>query len=1254
MDFVNLSETTVKTASGTRIDVIPNFLVKRSKDLMIRAKDFYAMWDEERNIWTTDEYEVALKVDQALAEHLRQAPHTSPRWMHNFSSNSWKNFQSYLSNLADNSKQLDEKVVFLNTPIKKSDYISKRLPYELSDGDMVAYEEIVTTLYNPEERAKLEWAIGAIIAGDAPRIQKFLVLYGDPGTGKSTYINIIQQVLSEYYEIIEAEDLVGVTNAFATAAFKHNPLVAIQHDVDLSKVVRNSLLNSIVSHEEIIINEKNKPQYTQRVNSMLICGTNKPVKITDAKSGLIRRLIAVYPSGRLIPAARYHMLTSQVSFELGAVAQHCLNVYRNMGKDYYAEYVPIEMILETDIFYNFIETNYDTFKENDGVSLQRAWDLYKLYCDDSSIEYKLPKHRFREELRNYFREFHERITIDGERLRSVYIGFIREKFQLDEGPEPKAYSLVLDQRESLLDELLASQPAQYATELGTPVSRWSEVKTTLSDLDTTKIHYVKPPVNHIVIDFDLKDENGEKSAEANIAAASEWPSTYAEFSKSGAGVHLHYQYTGDATELSRVFDEGIEIKVFVGNASLRRMLTACNNVPVSTLSSGLPLKEKQVINFDTVKSERGLRRLIERNLFKEIHPGTKPSIDFIHKILDDAYQSGMSYDVTDMRPKIFGFAMGSTNQADYCMELVEKMKFASDETVQNGSPKYDSDKLVFFDIEVFPNLILVCWKYEGSDQVVRMFNPTSKEIEQLLRLKLVGYNNRRYDNHILYAIYMGYTTEEIYKLSLKLIGNERAGTFAEAYNLSYTDIYDFLSAGNKKSLKRWQIDLGIAHKELGLDWNEPVPPELWEKVAEYCDNDVISEEVVFNHNRADFVARQILADLSGLTVNDTTNKHSTVIMFGREKNPQSTFVYTELNKRFPGYVYDFGKSYYRDELVGEGGYVYAEPGMYTDVAVLDVASMHPTSIEQLNLFGEYTKRFSDIKNARVLIKREDLDGARKMLGGKLSPYLSENADLKGLSDALKTVINSVYGLTSASFDNAFRDPRNKDNIVAKRGALFMIDLKHAVQERGFIVAHIKTDSIKIPNATPEIIQFVMDFGKAYGYEFEHETTYERICLVNDAVFIAKDKKGWHATGSQFQHPYVFKTLFTHEKIEFPDLCETKTVTTALYLDFDSIKPMWNVEDGIKPQFIGRAGSFCPVKDGCGGGLLLREKDGKYYAASGTKGYLWMEAEMVKTLEWQNKIDMRYFMKLADEALAQLMKYGDADWFLSDETQVLAA
>ena len=144
-----------------------------------------------------------------------------------------------------------------------------------------------------------------------------------------------------------------------------------------------------------------------------------------------------------------------------------------------------------------------------------------------------------------------------------------------------------------------------------------------------------------------------------------------------------------------------------------------------------------------------------------------------------------------------------------------------------------------------------------------------------------------------------------------------------------------------------------------------------------------------------------------------------------------------------------------------------------------------------------------------------------------------------------------------------------DNIVAKRGALFMVDLKHFVQEQGFDVAHIKTDSIKIPRATPEIIEKVMEFGKKYGYTFEHEATYDRMCLVNKAVYVDYEDGHWSATGAQFQHPYVFKELFSKEELDIRDVAETKSVTTALYLNNGT-------EEKQEMEFVGKTGAFVPV------------------------------------------------------------------------------
>ena len=370
---------------------------------------------------------------------------------------------------------------------------------------------------------------------------------------------------------------------------------------------------------------------------------------------------------------------------------------------------------------------------------------------------------------------------------------------------------------------------------------------------------------------------------------------------------------------------------------------------------------------------------------------------------------------------------------------------------------------------------------------------------------------------------------------------------------------------------------------------------------------------------------------------------------------------------FPGYEFVDGKNMYRGDDLGKGGYVYAEPGMYGNVALLDVASMHPNSAINLNAFGDYTQNFKDILDTRIAIKRGNFEEAKHLFGGRLAPYLNDESSAAALAQALKIAINSVYGLTSANFDNPFRDVRNKNNIVALRGALFMRTLQDEIKKRGFKVAHIKTDSIKIPDATPEIIQFTMDFGKQYGYEFEHEATYDRMCLVNDAVYIARyasaedcieqygyspgdnKKKGgqWTATGTQFQIPYVFKKLFSKEDLEFDDLCETKSVTSTLYLDMNEDLG----EDEHNYIFVGKIGRFCPIKPGCGGGILYREKEGKYYAATGTKGYRWLESEMVWELNKLDDIDEKHFIEMADTAKDTIQKYGDFEWFVSDDPYV---
>ena len=1400
MDFYGIE--VVEKERPVRWEIIPEFYNEDSDDMMIRGHDFYAVWDEESKMWSKNIMVIRRRIDNDIKVKYNQMKDTRadgskqkivPKYMRSDSSGSWHRFRRYIDGLPDHFHQLDEKITFQDTVTEKHDYRSKRLSYSMREGDISAYEELVSVLYAPEERAKFEWAIGSILAGDTKKIQKFIVFHGPMGSGKSTIMNLIEKLFGGYKDgycaKIDAQALVGGNVGFALTPFAKGPLVGIDQDSKLSRIEDNTILNQIVSHDTLQINQKFKDLFESSTACFLFMGTNEPVRITNSKSGIIRRLIDVEPTGNLVtPESKYDKLVEQMNYELGAIAWHCLQVYKKMGKSYYSRYIPKRMMLRTDPFFNFMVDNLEFFKKNGGVTANELWAMYKTWCDDSGMDYRLKRFQVIDEAKSYFEKFEERAYVDNKQVRNWYSGIKTKKFvselkdlkELEKAAEKKPDELKVDipdwlemkQQHSILDDVLADYPAQYGD--AKPKLYWHDtikiidgksvffegVKTKLKDLDTSKTHFVQMPLQMIQFDFDKKDKNGKKNFLLNVQAILRLglPPTYAERSKGGEGIHLAYWYDGDPGALSYLMEEDVEVKVQIGDFALRRRLSLCNDHSIAHISSGLPLKEKKrMVNQDALNDAQHLRNLVLKALKKEIEPkATVTSVEFIDYILAQAQEKGINYDLSDLDGAIYSFAAASTHQSERCLKLYAGMKLRWPETIEEipdpakqiiNTHHIQTAPIVFFDVEVFKNVNIIVYKEIGADKkCVWLINPKPVDIEQLFNMRLVGFNNRGYDNFILWAIYIGYTPRQVYDLSQSIIVGGNRSPFRDAENISYTDVYDY--ASEKKSLKKWEIALGEPHVELDWPWDEELPEEMWETAAKYCENDVRATEAVWNATQADFKAREILAEIAGMTVNNTTNQLTTRIIFGDAREPWKEFNYPDLKSKFPEYRFEFGKSYYGDVLIGEGGRVYAQPGMYSNVKTFDVASMHPSSIIAENGFGPYTTRFQELMDIRIAIKHQDLDAAKKMLNGVLAPYLNNPDQADQLSFALKIAINSVYGLTAAKFQTKFKDPRNVDNWVAKRGALFMESLRRKVQGMNAIVVHIKTDSIKVADPTPEIEDFILSYGKEWGYNFEVESIYERICLVNDAVYIAKSalncpswlkkckkakKKAeesgkpyieptrWTATGAQFQHPYVFKVLFSKEPLTFDDRCEVRTVTSAMYLDMNeqkagaesyekeldkcekAIKKLYaemkeklnlteSLEEWLKEdewhshnlaysdnhaatdyfdplnelfarekqlfgiiadchdyKFIGKAGLFCPIQPGFGGGELVRKgSNGSYASVTGTKGYRWLEAEEVKRLHYESHIDEGYFRGLVDDAVKAISAFGNFELFVSND------
>lgn len=965
LDFVRIEAK--KSKNGTIIRPIFDSTIK-SKDILIRSKEIYGIWNEDGARWDRTFEDAARLIDKEVfeffelykKEHPNESVSVAP--LRDSTCPSSDDFVKYIRRRTSTDVVFDGKLIFKSDPYKREDYSTHRLDYDICEGSTEYYDKLMDTLYDKDERRKIEWFIGAIVNGDNAKIQKFAVFYGAPGTGKSTVLNIIERLFKGYSVTFESGAICSSRDQFSMAPFKNNPLVAIDHDGDLSHADTNTRMNSLVSHEPTRINEKNEKAFTISPLAILFIGTNEPVKITSSKSGILRRLIDINPSGRKLSGRDYKACVKHIEFELGAIAKHCKEVYLE-DPDYYIDYRPTEMMAETNDFYDFMLTYYDAFANEDYVTLKVAWARYKEYCDDCGYSKVMPRRDFKHEIKNYFSEHETQLQYvdsNGKRQHAsnAYLGFKKELFsgsmskikdrnddsdtkEVNEEVENKDiyeglpdWLHLKDSNEceaNVFEKMFNDARAQYATtgENEVPKKSWNNddgsfnVKTKLSDiLLLNQVHYVltqETEPSLIVIDFDRKDKDGKKSLRLNLEAASTFPRTYAEVSKGGQGLHLHYIYDGDVNELSRLYDDEIEIKVFKGLSALRRRLTLCNNEKIAHINSGLPLKGEKgakMIDPNVVLNEKAIRTSIRRNLAKEYHADTTSSVHFIKKILDDAYASGETYDVRDLRTAVMNFAAKATNQSQHCMELVMQMEFCSkgvQEADLNGEGIRDNTEdisnvddngedtrpIVFYDIEIFPNLFVVCYKKAGpggKENCVKMINPTANDVENLISTsRLIGFNNRRYDNHMLYARILGYSNEKLFELSNKLINSDdntkdKFHGFTEAYNISYTDVWDF--AINKQSLKKWEIELGIHHQELGLPWDKPAPKDRWEEIADYCCNDVVATEATFNHLETDWEARQILADISGGTVNDTTNALTLKLVFGDVKKPK--LIYTNL------------------------------------------------------------------------------------------------------------------------------------------------------------------------------------------------------------------------------------------------------------------------------------------------------------------------------------------------------------------------
>lgn len=330
------------------------------------------------------------------------------------------------------------------------------------------------------------------------------------------------------------------------------------------------------------------------------------------------------------------------------------------------------------------------------------------------------------------------------------------------------------------------------------------------------------------------------------------------------------------------------------------------------------------------------------------------------------------------------------------------------------------EDLLFFDIECYPFNAFVVFK-DADKNLLGVF----KDDDGFAGLRsfignrtVVGFNNYWYDDHMLAAMMKGWNAQQLKELNDLIIGG------AKQYpqkGFNSLDVFQQIDVG-MPSLKKIEANMGRRIFESSIPFDHPTPltPEEYQECLDYCCYDVDQTIDIYKMRiNSYFNPKKSLVDMVGqgqrwntttlaanaLLGNDKLQKWSNIRLNGEDFTDMSMLelVPDEVRDLWLNTKDDKGKvtitEFDNDIEFGFGGLhsVHKTEKRFENVVLLDVASMYPNIILQIGALGKATDKYRSILEQRIAIKHID----------------------KILSDALKLILNSTYGLLKNQYSSLF-------------------------------------------------------------------------------------------------------------------------------------------------------------------------------------------------------------------------------------------
>ena len=278
---------------------------------------------------------------------------------------------------------------------------------------------------NEDDRQKLQEFIGYCLHHWDQPFQKALLLVGPTGSGKSTFLNVVNELLG--HENVANQSLQALANQRFAKAELYEKFANIYNDLDATSVQNPGVFKTLTAGDSITVERKNKDPFRFQPTQKLLFAANQVPSVDHDDDAFYRRWYIVEFSETIPPSDRNPNLEDELLEELPGILNWALDGYaRLMRQGQFTENRDIE---STRSFWRSYGTSIEQFLEERveivpdvETSQDDVYDAYCEFCDNQGLPSR-PKQTLTKKLKRRANVEQTRPNIDGERIR-CYSGII--------------------------------------------------------------------------------------------------------------------------------------------------------------------------------------------------------------------------------------------------------------------------------------------------------------------------------------------------------------------------------------------------------------------------------------------------------------------------------------------------------------------------------------------------------------------------------------------------------------------------------------------------------------------------------------------------------------------------------------------------------------------------------------------------------------------------------------------------------------